>query len=129
MVEVVDACHVLQIAEEALIVLLLRLAPLHFAECGHAWQGHILHVMERVDVFGPYIGLHTHDVGLLFVGEHLGNRIEAIDLLDGDIAADGKGFDVVVLALIVVEVAESRRCHDGMVALTSGFDGTFDATP
>ena len=118
-----------ELAEEAGIVLLFGLTPLHFGEGCHAGQGHVLHVVERVDIFGPDVGLHAPDVRFLFVGEHLGEWIETIDLLDGDITTDGERFVTAILALIIVEIEVSSRNHDGMMTLTGCFDGAFSSAP
>ena len=47
---------------EPVIVLVLRLAPLNLAECGHSREQHILQVLCSSDILSPQVSLYTEDM-------------------------------------------------------------------
>ena len=64
---VVDSTEIIRTVNKSLPALVLRLTPLHFAECSHTRKEHIEKVVCCRDVFGPEISLNSQDMSLLLI--------------------------------------------------------------
>ena len=115
-VQVVDGFQALQTTQEGVVVLALRLQPLHLGQGSHARQHHVLHPLRRGDVLAPHVGLHAHDVAGLLGREVLGHGFEGVHLLHGRVSTDGQRFVPGLVGLVVVEVHGRVRRHDDVVA-------------
>ena len=73
----------------------------------------------RRNVFCPEVALYARHVFLLFLCQRF-QRIETIYFFERQIAADGFRLRA-WLVLITIEVAESARREDGLVAAFRGF--------
>ena len=126
---VVDFENVADVVEEPVVVFILQLVPLHFAQSGEAGENHVFELVVGRHVFGPDVGLCTQNVlGLLF-GELLGHGVELVDQVYRVVSADGEGFALGVARLVVVEVERTGGGHDDVVSLFGSFDTVADAAP
>ena len=82
--------HTAHLVKETSVILFLRSAPLHFAQCAHTWQEHVLQMFRGLDILGPEIGLYSQNVGSLLRSHLRRIWLERIDLLYIDETSDGE---------------------------------------
>ena len=114
---------------EGLIVLSLRLRPLHLGECRHTWQSLILQQVLVGDILRPEVCLGTKDMRFGLYRQAVGSRIKGIDLLHGNESPTTTRLELHILCLLIVEVAEGGRRHHHIVARLGGLCPRLRATP
>ena len=114
---------------KVLVILLLRLSPLHLAQCRQTWQSHILHMFECSHILCPDIGLYTDDVASLICRQFLRHRLVRVDTLKRQISTDSLRLIGLVERLIIVEVEICVRSHYHVVVLLGSSNTATLATP
>ena len=81
---------------EAVVILVVKAAPLNLAQCRHTRKEHILEILVGGNVLCPEVGLNAENMLLSRLRNTVG-RIALVNVLDREIAADGNRFNVSVL--------------------------------
>ena len=81
---------------EAVVILVVKAAPLNLAQCCHTRKEHILEILVGGNVLCPEVGLNAENMLLSRLRNTVG-RIALVNVLDREIAADGNRFNVSVL--------------------------------
>lgn len=83
---------------------------------------------ESFHVLGPDIALNTKDARVIFRLDFGNDGVEAIDLLEGEIAADGQGF-FGRSRLVVVKIHMACGGHDDVLSEVGGGNATTRSAP
>ena len=129
MVQVVQLSHVTATLHKGVEVTFLGVVPLDLGEGVHSGHGHVLHMVERGDVFRPDVGLHADDVFLFLWRQQFGQRLELIHPRHRQVPPDAGRLAGDVLALVVVEIEMRRRSHNHVMAFASSLDASFGSSP
>ena len=81
---------------EAVVILVVKAAPLNLAQCRHTRKEHILEILIGGNVLCPEVGLNAENMLLSRLRNTVG-RVALVNVLDREIAADGNRFNVSVL--------------------------------
>ncbi len=114
--------------EEIVIVSEGLRSPTDFGDGKGTGEGHVFAVSECLHVFRPNIALDTEDSGVIFRLDFGNDGIEAVDLLEGEIASDGKGF-FRGSRLVVVKIHMACRGHDDVLSKVGGSNSTTRSAP
>lgn len=114
--------------EEIVVVAEVLRSPSDFGDGEGAGESHVFAVGESFHVFGPDISLDTEDSMNIFGLDFGDDRVETVDLLEGEVAADGKRF-LGRSGLVIVEIHVTGWGHYDVLSEIGGGDAPGCATP
>ena len=100
---------------ETVPVLVLRLAPLHFAKGCQTWKKHIVQVVRSRNVFCPEVCLYSDDMCSFLCSHFRCAWLERVALFHRQESSDGERLALLVERLVEVQIVECVRSHDGIV--------------